>query len=41
MLHEAHPYREFYFVRTGWEALDIREQYWVGIRRNDAAHIAR
>ncbi len=30
--HEAHPFREFYFVHTARETLDIREQRWVGIR---------
>jgi hypothetical protein len=31
-LHEAYPFREFYFVHTGRETLDIRERYWMGIR---------
>jgi hypothetical protein len=39
-LHQAHPYRELYYVHTGREDLDIREQHWVGIRRNDAAYAA-
>ncbi len=30
-LHEAHPFREFYFVHTGRETLDIRARHWVGI----------
>jgi hypothetical protein len=39
-LHQAHPYRELYYVHTGREELDIREHHWVGIRRNDAAYAA-
>jgi len=37
-LHRAHPLREFYFVHTDRETLDIRERRWVGIRRADAAY---
>jgi hypothetical protein len=37
-LHREYPMREFYFVHTDREALDIRERYWMGIRRGDAAH---
>lgn len=33
-LHRQHPAREFYFVHTSNEELDIREQEWIGIRRN-------
>jgi hypothetical protein len=33
-LHSQFPGREFYFVNTSREALDIRERQWVGIRRN-------
>lgn len=40
-LHRAHPQREFYFVHTGRESLDIRERRWVGIRRADAAYPTR
>jgi hypothetical protein len=31
-LHQEYPAREFYFVHTSRDALDIREQTWVGIR---------
>lgn len=37
-LHEQYPLREFYFVHTSREILDIREQVWVGIRSDYAAH---
>jgi hypothetical protein len=37
-LHEKYPQREFYFLHTAREDLDIREQHWQGIRRNYAAH---
>ncbi len=40
-LHQEYPMREFYFVHTGRETLDIRERHWVGIRRNDAAYAQR
>jgi len=36
-LHQEYPAREFYFVHTSREALDIRERQWLGIRRGDAA----
>jgi hypothetical protein len=36
-LHEQYPLREFYFVHTGREMLDIRERHWVGIRGPHAA----
>ena len=36
--HDEHPFREFYFVHTGRETLDIRERRWVGIRGNHAAY---
>ncbi len=32
-LHQQYPQREFYFVHTSREKLDIREQTWLGIRR--------
>jgi hypothetical protein len=38
-LHREYPLREFYFVHTGREILDIRERRWIGIRRSDAAYI--
>ena len=31
-LHQQYPTREFYFVNTGRETLDIRERQWLGIR---------
>lgn len=37
-LHRQYPAREFYYVHTSREALDIREQRWVGIRNDNAAH---
>jgi len=40
-LHREYPAREFYFVHTGREELDIRERRWIGIRRNDAAYAQR
>ena len=38
-LHSQFPEREFYFVNTRREELDIRERQWVGIRRNHAAPV--
>jgi len=35
-LHQQFPSREFYFVHTSREELDIRERQWLGIRRNHA-----
>lgn len=35
-LHQQYPSREFYFVHTSREELDIREQQWLGIRRSHA-----
>ena len=37
-LHREYPSREFYFVHTGREDLDIRERRWIGVRRADAAY---
>lgn len=31
-LHQEYPQREFYFVNTRREKLDIRERRWLGIR---------
>ena len=31
-LHKEYPQREFYYVHTNKEDLDIREKRWVGIR---------
>ena len=35
-LHRDYPTREFYFVHTSREELDIRERHWHGIRVNHA-----
>jgi len=35
-LHQQYPTREFYFVHTSREKLDIRERQWIGIRRGNA-----
>ena len=40
-LHRQHPAREFYFVHTAREKLDIRERHWWGLRRSYAADSAR
>ena len=40
-LHQIYPLREFYFVQTSREELDIREQQWLGIRRSNAANPER
>jgi len=37
-LHREYPSREFYFVHTAREDLDIRERRWIGIRRARAAY---
>jgi hypothetical protein len=39
-LHRQYPLREFYFVHTARTELDIRERYWLGLRRKHAAHPA-
>jgi len=38
-LHQQYPTREFYFVNTSREELDIHERQWLGIRRSHAAVI--
>ena len=35
-LHRQYPLREFYFVHTDRQELNIQEQQWIGIRRNYA-----
>jgi len=40
-LHREYPMREFYFVHTGRESLDIHERHWIGIRRGNAAYAER
>ncbi|MGE0085528.1 MAG: hypothetical protein AB7S75_14040 [Desulfococcaceae bacterium] len=32
MFHQKYPSREFYFIHTGHEELNIRERRWIGIR---------
>ena len=34
-LHHQYPMREFYFVHTSRERLDIRERHWIGIWRGN------
>ncbi len=36
-LHQQYSAREFYFIHTSRDELDIREQQWLGIRRSHAA----
>ncbi|MEA3352108.1 MAG: hypothetical protein U9Q82_16000 [Chloroflexota bacterium] len=38
-LHQIYPHREFYFVHTSREELDIRERQWHGIRRSNAVNV--
>ena len=40
-LHQQYPQREFYFVHTSRETLDIIERRWTGIRRSYAAGAQR
>jgi hypothetical protein len=40
-LHQQYPAREFYFVHTSRDELDIREQQWLGIRGNHAIIVER
>lgn len=35
-LHQKYPTREFYFVHTSREELEIRERKWLGIRSGNA-----
>ena len=39
-LHQQHPEREFYFVHTSREDLDIHETRWVGLWRGNAVSVA-
>ena len=39
-LRLEHPKREFYFLHTAREELDIRERHWLGLRRIYAADTA-
>lgn len=38
-LHQQYPQREFYYVHTSRDSLDICEIQWLGIRRSHAADI--
>ena len=38
--HQQHPEREFYFVHTSREDLDIHETRWVGLWRGNAVSVA-
>jgi hypothetical protein len=40
-LHQQYPEREFYYVHTSRELLEIREQQWMGVRRGHATTPAR
>jgi hypothetical protein len=40
-LHQQFPAREFYFVHTRREALEIRERHWAGVRRSHAVNAER
>jgi hypothetical protein len=35
-MHQQYPTREFYFVHTGREELDIRVRKWLGVRTEHA-----
>lgn len=37
-LHQQHPLREFYYVHTSREQLEIIERQWAGIRRSHAVN---
>jgi len=37
-LHSQYPQREFYFVHTSREELDIKERTWIGVRRGHAVN---
>jgi hypothetical protein len=39
--HKKYPQREYYFLHTSREDLDIREQHRLGIRRSHEAHAER
>ena len=40
-LHQQYPLREFYFVHTRRQHLNIIERQWTGIRGNYAANVKR
>ncbi len=37
--HQQYPDREFYFVHTSREELDIEVRYWLGVRRSHEAQV--
>ena len=37
-LHQQYPDREFYFVHTSREELEIEVRYWLGVRRSHESH---
>lgn len=37
LLHQQYPTREFYFVHTSREQLEIHERQWLGVRKAYAA----
>ena len=39
--HQHYPYREFYFVHTSREELDIHERQWLGARKTHVANSKR
>ena len=40
-LRQEFPDREFCFVDTSREKLEFDERRWLGVRRGDAAYVAR
>lgn len=40
-LHRQYPTRDFYFIHTSRETLQVRERHWVGVRRGNETHAAR
>jgi hypothetical protein len=40
-LRQQYPDREFYYVHTQREQLEIKERQWLGVRRSHAAHPGR
>jgi hypothetical protein len=40
-LHQQYPAREFYFVHTGREELDIQVRKWLGIRTANGSNAQR
>ncbi len=40
-LHRQYPLREFYFIHTDREEVEIYEQQWVGIRRGHETALER